>query len=163
MTYFKRKPIIAITAITAALALGACATYSASNDALRSKDTHFPIRLVSDLDTSKITTFRADTVIENNCLYAVNVRGKAPSKKYVLTWPAGSKMEFSGKKLQVVSSAAGSGELTRSVGNVGQRMEFTGVLKNDTYKYRPGYHKGTTGRDCGSAGIARVATWKTVG
>ena len=162
MTYFTQKSLIGFTTIAAALALGACATSMDGEMKLRSKDTHFPIRSVSDLDTSKVTTFRANTVIENNCLYAVDVSGKSPSRKYVLTWPMGSKMEFSGNKLQVVSSAAGSGDNMRNVGNVGQRMEFTGVLKNETYKYRPAYHVGTTERDCGSAGIARIATWKTV-
>lgn len=163
MTHFKQQTFVSVAAITVTLALSACATSTSGDVKLRSQDTHFPVRSISDLDMSKITTFRADTLIENNCLYAVNVRGKSPNKKYVLTWPAGSKMEYSGRTLQVVSSATPSGNNGRSVGNIGQRIEFTGVLKDETYKYRRGYHIGTTQRDCGSAGIARVASWKTVG
>ena len=99
------KPITAGSTLLliSAFALAGCASTAPSGYKIQADDIHFPIRTISDLDASKITTFRADMVIEDNCTYAINVRGKAPSKKYVLTWPKGSTMEYAGKTLTVVS------------------------------------------------------------
>ncbi|NNE56685.1 MAG: hypothetical protein HKN36_01130 [Hellea sp.] len=87
---------------------------------------------------------------------------KRADKRYVLIWPKGSKMEFMGKDLQVVSAAAGSGATSRSVLTIGERAEFTGVLKEEKYNYRKGYHIGTADRDCGNAYVARVLSWNNV-
>ncbi|NNC37095.1 MAG: hypothetical protein EX271_13020 [Acidimicrobiales bacterium] len=166
MTIFTKSKIVASLVTGSMILIGGCATQNGASEApaykLTKNDIHFPKRTVSDLDQALVTNFRADLTVDGNCLYATNVRGKAPSKKYVLTWPMSATMEYMGKDLTVVSSAAGTGAQARSSATIGDRVEFTGVLKEIPFKHRVGYHAPTEFRNCKAPGIARVAAWKTV-
>ena len=166
------KTLITMAAAAALIApaLTGCTTASMEKDptALRAGDIHFPTRKMDNLNDADLMTHRGDLIQMDNCLYLTNIRGKAASRRYAVTWPSNAtvereQMRGGSTKLEVVSRAAQFNDNTRSVVTVPSRIEVLAQLVDEPFNGNSARLKKSNVSGCKASGTARVRTFREVG